>query len=231
MTVRRPPPLEVEAKLLARDEQSLRAIARLRQIDRFRLRPRDLARLHSVYLDTEDFALARRRIALRLRRHARRWELTAKWGGRVIGTVHERTELTVPLTTRPRFPFRPQPGIHPELDALVGERTLRPILITDIRRRRIDVLPLPSRSTRRPLAELALDHVRLRASQTARAVDTYCEIEIERLAGTRRDVARLADVLRERFALTPSEQSKFSRGLSLLYGGAQPPATLTGPLR
>ncbi len=220
MTARQPP-LEIEAKLLVERESALRAIARLRQIDRFRLRARDVARLYSVYIDTEDLDLAHRGIALRLRRHARRWELTAKWAGRIRGVMHERPEVTIGLSTRPRFPFRLQRGLYSKLDALVGDRALRPILITDIRRRRIDVLPVAGKRTRRPLAELALDRVRLRAPERDQAIDTYREVEIERLAGSRRDVARLALALRERFDLLPSTESKFSRGLALLYGAVR----------
>ncbi len=219
---RKPRPLEVEAKLLASDRQ-LRAIARLREIDGYRLRPRDLARLHSVYVDTEQFTLARRGIALRLRRHAGRWELTAKWAGRITGLMHERPEVTVPLSSRPRFPFRLKAGLILQVDAAIADHPLQPLLITDIRRRRIDVLPALGTGTRRPLAELALDRVRLRAPEAKEAVDTYCEIEIERLAGTRGDVTKLAQALQQRFDLTASNESKFARGLARLYGIRRPP--------
>jgi inorganic triphosphatase YgiF len=206
---------EVEAKLLATEGQ-LRVIARLRQIGAYRLRPRDIARLHSVYVDTADLTLARHGIALRLRRHGGRWELTAKWAGRVAGLVHQRPEATVPLSRPPRFPFQLGDGLQPRLENLVAHRPLRPILITQIHRRRIDVLP-SARGTQ-PVAELALDRVRLRAPQRRQVVGAYCEIEIERLAGTRRDVTRLAQALQQRFDLAPSAASKFARGLALLYG-------------
>lgn len=215
-------PLEVEAKLLASDRQ-LRDIARLRELDGYRLRPRDLARLHSVYVDTEQFTLARRGIALRLRRHAGRWELTAKWAGRVTGLMHERPEVTVPLSCRPRFPFRLEPGLIPQVDAVIADQPLLPRLITEIQRRRVDVLCAVGKGRPRPLAELALDRVRLRAPHARQAVETYCEIEIERLAGTRRDVTRLAQALQQQFDLTASNESKFSRGLARLYGIRRPP--------
>jgi inorganic triphosphatase YgiF len=47
---------------------------------------------------------------------------------------------------------------------------------------------------------------------------TYCEVEIERRHGERRDIAGLARVLRHGFGLLPSSESKFARGLTLLYG-------------
>jgi triphosphatase len=197
----------------------LRAVARLHEIGAYRLRRRDIVRLHSIYVDTADLRLARHGIALRLRREAGRWELTAKWAGRVAGLVHERPEVTVPLSTPPRFPFQLDVRLQPRLEDLAADRPLRPLLITQIRRWRIDVLPR-ARGTRRPVAELALDRVRLRAPDARQAVAVYGEIEIERMKGTRRDVTRLAQLLQRRFDLTPSTASKFARGLSLLYGSA-----------
>jgi triphosphatase len=214
----RPAPLEVEAKLLVAREGDLRAIARLESIGPYRLLPHGAARLHSVYIDTPDLTLARRRIAVRLRRHLGRWELTAKWAGRVAGLVHERPERTVALCTAPRFPFHLDGQLHGDLEAIVAGCALSPILITDIHRRRFDVSLLAAPATAPPLAELALDRVRLRAPDDRQAVATYCEIEIERLHGTRRHVTRLARLLQQRFDLAPSAESKFSRGLGLLYG-------------
>ncbi|MBP1685512.1 MAG: adenylate cyclase [Deltaproteobacteria bacterium] len=218
MTRAQRPPLEVEAKLLATRERHLRAIACLDSIGPYRLRGRDAVRLHSAYVDTEDLALVRRGIALRLRRHGSQWELTAKWGGRVAGLVHARPELTVTLPRAPRYPFHLQAPLHPVIDRLVTDRGLSPILITRIHRRRIDVLPAAGKARSQPLAELALDRVRLYRPTQRTAADTYFEVEIERLHGTRRDVIRLAELLRRRFALSPSKDSKFARGLAVLYG-------------
>jgi len=204
--------------LLASGERDLRAIARLDSIGPYRLRGRDAVRLHSAYVDTADLTLARGGVALRLRRHGKRWELTAKWGGRVAGLVHERPELTVALPKTPRFPFHPQAPLHPKIDRLVAGRALFPILITRIHRRRIDVLPAAGRSRPQPLAELALDRVRLYQPTHRTAADAYYEVEIERRHGTRRDVIRLAELLQQRFALSRSSASKFARGLTALYG-------------
>lgn len=219
MTKGQRPPLEVEAKLLAARERDLHAIARLASIGPYRLYARDAVRLHSTYIDTADRALARAGVALRLRRHRNQWELTAKWGGRVAGLVHERPELTVTLPRAPRFPFELQAPFHPYIDRLVDGRTLLPLLITRIHRRRIDVLPARGAERSRPLAELALDRVRLfHPMQRTAAAAAYFEIEIERLHGTRRDVIRLAELLQRQFALSRSSESKFARGLAVLYG-------------
>ena len=252
-----PIPVEVEAKLLAPGTADLRAIARLSQLGAYPLRARGTVRLHSIYLDTESFTLARNGIALRLRRHGRRWEATMKWAGRIEGDVHERPELTVALPHAPAQPFLPPPGpLHTQLAALVAGRPLKPILVSEIRRQLFDVLPpdpaahgldaatrqdhsteprvaaashdsttthdLPGHhqppAVSQPLAELALDQVRLHAPDDGQRETTYCEVEIEGRHGTRRDVAALAQRLRDGFGLLPSTGSKFSRGLTLLYG-------------
>jgi triphosphatase len=218
VTTSQRPPLEVEAKLLVSRERDLRAIARLESIGPYRLHKRDAVRLHSAYVDTAELALAQRGIAVRLRRHGGHWELTAKWGGRVSGLVHERPELTVALPDAPRFPFHLPAPFHPKIDRVVAGHALSPILITRIHRQRIDVLPAAGRARPRPLAELALDRVRLYRPAQREPVQTYCEMEIERLHGTRRDVVRLAELLQRRFALSRSSESKFARGLAVLYG-------------
>ena len=214
-------PSEVEAKLLLPEGGDLRAVARLPQLGRYRIQPRDVARLHSVYLDTDNLALAHHGVALRVRRQAGHWEATVKWAGTVSGDVHERPELTLPLPRAPRTPFIPPPGplaIH--LAALLAGRPVNPILISDTTRRRLDLLPAPGAAQTEPIAELALDRVRLRGPRDGAAV-TYHEVEIEQRQGTRRDVAGVARLLRQRFALLPSTQSKFARGLALLYGNTR----------
>lgn len=219
--------LEIEAKLLVPEASELHAIAALRRIGPYRLAPRQSARLYSEYLDTADLALAQRGVALRLRRRGRRWEATLKWGGKTGRLIHERSEINVPLPGRPSMPFSlPDGPIRRRLTRLVAGRPLRPILITLIHRRRLDVLPPAPAKLAEPVAELALDTVRLLApprrergdsrATKARAL-AYREVEVELIGGTRRDLTRLAAALQRDFGLTPSRQSKFARGLAMLY--------------
>ncbi len=216
---RTPPALEIEAKLLAYREGDLRAIAALRALGRYRLRPRSRARLYSIYLDTSDRRLARHRVALRLRRQVGKWELTAKWSGHVRGIVHARAEMNVRLSGRPRFPYRLRGHLPADLEGLAGGQPLHPILITEIYRRCLNVLPENGRGS--VLAELALDRVHLRAPDGRPAAPPYFEVEIERRHGTRRDLGRIAAALQERFELTASRESKFSRGLKALHKTAR----------
>ncbi len=210
---------EIEAKLLTPRESDMRSIARLTRIGPYPLRPRAAAHLHSVYVDTASLTLARHGVALRLRRCGGQWEATAKWEGHVRGAVHERPELTIQLPAPPRMPFSlPEGALHTRLAALVAGRVLQPVLITDIYRRRLEVLPRGATGKEEPVAELALDRVHLRGPAGGRSEDKYLEVEIELRHGQRRDVTAVARLLRQRFDLVPSRDSKFSRGLALLYG-------------
>ena len=211
-------PAEVEVKLEATSAEDLRQVAQLRSLGRFRLRPRRTLRLHSVYLDTRDFALARAGVALRVRRSGRAWEATAKWSGRVVGARHERPELTVALPGPPPMPFTlPDGPLRTQLAAVVLGRRLTPVLISDVRRQIRDLLVGSSSDA---LAEVALDTVELRAPSGTPAGTAYYEIEIERRGGQRRDLDALSHLLQERFGLIPSRSSKFARGLAELHGAA-----------
>jgi len=218
---------ELEAKLLVSSPATLRAIARLESVGAYRLRPRDTVQLHSVYVDTPDYVLARHRIAFRVRRAAGQWEATIKWEGRSHGGLHERPELTVPLERRPRFPLALPAPLRIHLSALAAGRPMQPILISDVRRRRIDVLA-GGASDGAALAELAIDRVRLRVADADAVEDRYSEIEIERTGGQRRDVAAVARELRRMFDLRPSRGSKFERGLALVHRSPVPHKTVEG---
>ena len=214
-----PVPSEVEAKLLVQHEAHFRALVRLEQLGAYRFLPRDVARLRSTYFDTPTFSLARHGVALRLRNDGGRWEATAKWAGKVDGAVHERPELTVPLPGRPRGPcVLPDGPLRLQLTALVAGRALGPILVTEIRRRRLDVVRGNDPEPRPLRAELAFDRVRLLEPGQRVGAASYFEVEIEQRAGTRRDVTEVARLLRRRFDLKTSRLSKFARGLQLVYG-------------
>lgn len=211
---------EIEAKLLVPHVATLSTIAKLKELGPYRLWLRRTLELHTVYLDTAQFTLARQGIALRVRRDRTQWEATIKWSGREDGMMHTRPELTVRLASAPAFPFVLRPGpLADHLSELVAGQRLTPILVSDTRRQRRSVrVATPRRSP--AFAEVALDHVRLRAPGRSRSpTTTYGEVEIElESPALARHLLAFATLLRQRFALTPTEGSKFSRGLSLLYG-------------
>jgi len=214
-------PSEVEAKLLLPNAAAFRTLLPMERLGAYRLRPRAVVRLHSTYFDTPEFGLARHGIALRWRRCAQRWELTAKWAGRVEGDVHDRPELTVALPHAPRLPFTLPPGpLHLHLAATIAGRPLQPIVRTDVERHVVDVFCDADPTLL--LAAIALDAVKVLAPGERRPRLSYSEIEVERRDGTRDDVDAIAQLLQQQFDVQPSPQSKFGRGLALLYGSGVP---------
>lgn len=220
-------PAELEAKLLVQRDSDLDALARLTRLGTYRLQPRPPQVLHSVYLDTADLVLARHGIAVRTRRCGEQWEATIKWAGTVDGMVHERLELTVPLAAAPAARPKIAPALFVHLAARLAGRQLRPVLVTEIERRAIDVW---DESATRYLAEIALDRVVLRSpSRRDKRSDRYGEVEIERKDGSVDDVVAITALLRRGRALHPSSTTKLSRGLELLFGrvdSAAAPAAL-----
>jgi inorganic triphosphatase YgiF len=209
-------PQEIEAKLLVASERDLRRLAGLTELGPYRLSARPTQRLRTIYLDTAGFALARAGIALRLRRDGATWEATAKWEGTVADEVHARPELTVSLNGGPPLPFTlPAGPLATHLTAIVAGRALYPFVVTEMQRRRFDVLAAGARA---PLAELALDRVHLLAPRERRPRGSYWEVEIELRHGGRRELSRLIRLLRQHVDLQPSVQSKLARAVGAVYG-------------
>ncbi len=217
------PELEVEAKFLVRNVADLTRIGAVQRIGPHRLRPRERARLRSVYFDTAELSLLRERVSLRLRNKGGRFEATAKWMGKVRGSLHERPELNVALASAPRGAFTlPEGALHERLCATVAGRKLAPILITDIERRVIDAFPRGLASGV-PVAELALDHVRLLApGRPAQLLSEYAEVELQLRSGSRQELTALGRRLQRAFGLIAASESKFGRGLALRFGRALP---------
>ena len=199
---------EVEAKLLAPDEDCLRELAGRPAIGRFRLEPSGREMLHSVYLDTADRRLLGGRIALRLRRSETGYEITAKWQGSVRGDVHVRREINVAVTDVPSLPFvLPDGELRDDLAGVVGDSPLEALVVVDIDRQTLDVFdggPVP-------VAELALDVVRHSAPGGDAHWPAYCEVEVESTHGSVSVIGEIAAALRAEFPLGPTSGTKFSR--------------------
>lgn len=217
-----PIPDEVEVKLEAASRDALDQIAALRALPPYRLRRRRAQALETTYLDTADHALARARVAVRVRRAGRRWEATAKWPGRIAGALHTRPELTVPLAGPPAAPFEPPPGpLRDALQPYLLGRPLRPVLVTRVERRLLDLLPATGNGA---LAEVALDAVALCRPDGTTAAPEYWEVEIEQRDGEADDCVAAARALRQQFGLVPSRATKLERGLAAVLPTGAPPA-------
>ena len=154
--------------------------------------------LHSIYFDTPQLTLRRRRMALRVRRDGGRWLQTLK-GERSPGVRNEwETPLASPLLDLSRLP---------RLQGLA--QGLRPIFETRFVRR--------ARLLRRGEAsiEVALDRGYVRAGRRRAAIS---ELELELKTGSMRALRREARIIAERYSLALSSESKAARGYRLAAG-------------
>ena len=87
------PGREIELKLLLPA-----GTAALLSHSRLRATPPVRQQLHTVYFDTPDFELAKRGVALRVRRAGRRWIQTLKTEADSTGGLSARVELEVPVS-------------------------------------------------------------------------------------------------------------------------------------
>jgi inorganic triphosphatase YgiF len=196
-----------------------------------RSRPRML-RLQARYFDTDDRALAKAGMALRVRREGRRWVQTLKTTA--IGEVgRQEFEIARPdgsldlealshtpaakvLGRRlhlPELRSGGQPGSESEspCQAVLGLRYQ-----TSIRRW------VRTQRVRGGVVELAFDEGRILAGD--RAIEV-CELEIELIKGSPRVVFDVARRWRERFGLLVDARSKAERGDLLAMGGDTPAPT------
>jgi inorganic triphosphatase YgiF len=215
-------PREIELKLaVARWD-----VVRLRRVLAQFGRPRT-ERLETVYYDTRDFALARRKIALRLRRTAAGWLQTLKLGG-VEAALSDRTEYEVPVA-----------GARLELQQF-AETPLGALL----RANRLQVAPRFRTRFARSVwmtpenaIEIALDDGEIIAGRRRTPI---LELELELKAGRPQRLWALASSLTDRgrdaIALVPFAESKAVRGVRLALGEALVPvkanaAAFTGRLK
>jgi inorganic triphosphatase YgiF len=174
------------------------------------------ARLFALYFDTPRHDLARREMALRLRRSGRAWKQALKAGRSGAGGLHSREEWEYD---------RPGPSIDLSLYAatpLAGlprakklHESLGEVFRVDIARTtwRVELLPGTS-------VEVALDRGVVRRGD---ATETISEVEIESLEGAPLAVFDFAERLLGRVALRPSSVTKAARGYRLASGAKAAP--------
>jgi triphosphatase len=196
-------PTEVELKLAVNpaDAPALRRHALFAGVSPVR------RQLVSVYYDTPDLLLAKKRMALRVRRAGGHWLQTLKAGGEVQGGLHRREEWEFEL---PRgeidLGMFAGTGLH-EFDTAKLKRELRPLFTTNFRRTAWLVKAAAGNRV-----EVALDQGKIISGTRALVIS---ELEFELLAGERDSLFDLASRLQRDFALRPDSASKAERGYRL----------------
>lgn len=205
-----------------------------------RERPWRTVRLRTTYYDTAEGALAKARVALRVRKTPEGYVQTVKADGDV---PFERFEFERPVPGP-----NPQREALPEIDTPVGKvihkhfEGLRALFVTDFERRLWRI-----QATQSLLIELCIDEGDITAELPGAQRDELGgtpiprkvrwpiqELEVERIAGTRLGFLWWASRFAERHQLTLIVPTKYDRGLRLcgrLPLVAQPVPSSESPLQ
>jgi len=179
--------------------------------------------LHSIYFDTPDFALTRRKIALRLRRVGYHWVQTLKAAAPSVGALSSRPEWEAQVM-----------GNTPDLAVLAPEALallagidlgrLVPVFVTDVRRATWQVV------VGETAMEIALDQGEVRAASVANsATSPISEIELELKSGPPDGLFTAALDLLERIPLRIDSRSKAAIGYRLAGAVKMAPAKARWP--
>jgi len=198
--------LETELKLALPSRFAAQA-ARHSAIESVATHPAKVARLVGVYYDTPKFDLYAAGIALRLRRGSAGWTQTVKWGGSVLGGLHQRGELETPVPAQQlNFAVLTPPELAAVFAPATVRKRLKPVFLTEFDR--------ISRLLHIGDSDVAFS-VDRGAIVSGTAREPICEVELELLGG---DVAVLFDLaarMQTELPLQPFNRSKSERGYAL----------------
>lgn len=178
--------------------------------------------LHTLYFDTPDFRLAKKGVALRVRRLGKRWVQTLKTEGERSGGLSRRLELETPLASpQPDFSLFPR-TIADKLVPAKRRASLVPVYETRFKRTAWN-LRAPDGSR----IEVALDVGEIIAG---RRQEPLCEVELELKSGVSGALFELAEMLAQKILLVPYEPSKAARGARLAAGLKSQPVKSVSPM-
>lgn len=170
-------------------------------------------RVYNQYLDTPDFQLQQRAMALRLRRIGDHWLQTLKGGGAMRAGVHMREEWETPVAGEALdFSALKQAGAR--LPRRLRE-AVQPAFVTDF-----------TRTTRRLVFEGAEIEVCLDAGEVrvGDAAHVICEVELELLSGEVTALFKLAQRILDVVPARLETVSKAEQGYRLLGAATARPA-------
>lgn len=213
---------EIELKLQC-EPDALDRVRRSRALARVKHGRADEKTLRSVYFDTEDFALMKNGLALRVREVGGKRVQTLKTGSNGNGPASDRGEWEVTLPTNGDGPDlnRLPAALRARIRKLAGRDAISPRLVSDIHR---TARRLKTRDGGE--IELAIDRGVLRANGR---VEQVSELELELKRGEPASLYRLALELADIVPLRVGMRSKAARGFALANNG-KPEVLRSGPV-
>ena len=166
--------------------------------------------LFNQYYDTADRALARARVALRLRRDGEQYIQTLKSRGQSVAGLSERNEWDWYLD-KPKLDLKKLgDDCWPASLAGLDKKRLKPIFSTDFVREKAEIAW--GRGKARVVIEAALDLGQVKAGKQS---EPLCELELELRQGEPEALLELAAELAADLPLMPCDISKAERGYRL----------------
>lgn len=204
--------MEIELKFLVKDDLSRDRILCDNYLEELAHEDsREEIQMNATYFDTDDMALCKNKLALRVRFENGNPIATLKWGGSSEKGLHVRGELNVHVEEdfikEPSFDIFKGSEIYGELVAAAGGEKLKPIMKVDCLRRQMLV------DTGKSISVVALD---IGEVITEKGSCGISELEIELYSGDQEDMIEMGRKLAAKYNLTESDVSKFERGLALL---------------
>lgn len=200
--------MEVEAKFLVPDDETLARLAQTDELAGYVVGPGAERRDADTFLDTAGRRLLAAGYYFRRRETTDGVRLTLKQLVAPADGVLRREEIEALVAADVPLAEWPEGELRSRVEALTGGEPLEPMLtLAQVRVARV------VRKGRREVAELSLDRVTASAQDGDRG---WLECEVEaRGKGGDADVTALATVLREEWGLTPEGRAKFTRALEL----------------
>ncbi|MBV0933255.1 CYTH domain-containing protein [Marinobacterium weihaiense] len=168
--------------------------------------------LRNTYYDSPDLALARARVALRLRYQGERIIQTLKTRGQSVNGLHQRGEWEWDLSRDALAPEYLSASIWPTELPPAETLALQPVFTTDFER---ECWQLDHAGA---AIEVALDQGWIRCGTSA-VQDAILELELELKSGPAEALLSLAQALSSEVTLTPFDDSKAQRGYRLFQHG------------
>ena len=208
--------MEIEAKFSIAQAETFEHFRSATRLAGFSLGKERTDEIYDIYMDTTGRSILAGGYACRFRRETQGTRITLKGLGEASGAIHKREEIEILLPEpQPVEKWPPGPLRERILQLTSGEALVPLFEINQTRHVR------PVRKHGQTIANLSLDLVRVEAGNVKQ---TYRELEVELTSqGSEDQLARIADLLRNKKGLQPEPASKFERGLKLLESNDDPP--------
>lgn len=168
--------------------------------------------MKAVYYDDKDGSLAAHRIGYRVRKENDEYIATVKYSDKAGSDgLSRRHEYNIPVDGTYPKPEIFYPVIEDRTRAELFKSLVPEELFTASVLRTLVVVKHGSSEI-----EIAFDSGRITSEKVPGRFSEICELECELKSGNEEDLLSFGKVLREKFSLSPLDESKMSRGLSLI---------------